>query len=187
MSIFNTKTHYGVVSIVLHWTMACLIIGLFVLGQYMVTLDYYDSWYHSAPWWHKSFALIVFILLLIRLLWRWFNRLPEPLSGYKRWEIIVGKIVHSAFYIVIFITCISGYFVSTATGASIDFFSWVDVSAIMTLSETQAEFAAKSHELMNELLAVLFSVHVIAAVKHHLINNDITLIRMLKTNIKKEI
>lgn len=186
MSISNTKTHYGVISIVLHWIMACLIIGLFVLGQYMVTLDYYDSWYHSAPWWHKSFALIVFILLLIRLSWRWFHRLPEPLAGYKHWEIIIAKKVHIAFYIVIFVTCISGYFISSATGASIEFFNWFDIPALMTLSEIQAEIAAKSHELMTELLASLLLVHVIAALKHHFINKDITLIRMLKTNTKKE-
>lgn len=181
MSITNSKTHYGILSIVLHWVMASLIIGLFILGQYMVDLDYYDPWYQAAPWWHKSLGMSVFVLLLIRLLWRWKNVRPEALPSYKSWEIKTAKIVHILFYIAILLACMSGYFISSAKGVSIVFFGWFDIPAIIKLNENQAAFMADIHELMTQILAILFFVHVTAALKHHFINKDATLVRMLKT------
>ena len=112
----NTTMHYGIIAMLLHWLMAVLIIALFILGQYMVELDYYDSWYQLAPWWHKSFGFIVFILLVIRIAWRllfWIDvkTIPEPLiSQYlgKIWAIKIVEIVHASFYLLLF-TKVSGF------------------------------------------------------------------------------
>ena len=60
----NSSTCYGLVSVFLHWSMTLLIIGLFALGLWMVTLDYYDVWYHDAPQLHKSLGLLVAALWL---------------------------------------------------------------------------------------------------------------------------
>ena len=173
-------------AILLHWIMAIIIIGLFILGEYMVDLDYYNPWYQLAPWWHKSFALFIFILLVIRLVWKLINISPEPLSSYKVWEIKIAKLVHALFYVVLFITCLSGYFISTAKGVNVDFFSWFKVPSMVSLNETQAEFAGDVHEITTRGLLLLFILHTTAALKHHFINKDITLIRMLKPkgNIK---
>jgi cytochrome b561 len=164
--------------------MAIIIIGLFVLGEYMVDLDYYDQWYQLAPWWHKSFGLSIFMLLVIRLVWKLTNITPESLASYKSWEIKSSKIVHTLFYVLLFITCISGYFISTAKGVSFDFFNMFKVPSIIILSETQAEQAGNIHEIATYGLLVLFILHFFAALKHHFINKDKTLIRMLKPIIK---
>ena len=68
MNILNTKNNFGIVSILIHWIMAIIIVGLFVIGKTMIDLDYYDANYHVYPWWHKSFGLlIVFINFQIDL------------------------------------------------------------------------------------------------------------------------
>ncbi len=180
MLIKNTITSYGLVAILLHWIMAFIIIGLFILGEYMVDLDYYNQWYQLAPWWHKSFGMSIFILLVIRLAWKLITITPESLPSYKTWEIKIAKLVHVLFYVLLFITCLSGYFISTAKGVSFDFFSWFKVPSIISLSETQAELAGNIHEITTHGLLVLFILHVFAALKHHFINKDMTLIRMLK-------
>lgn len=184
--IRNNKTRYGLVTILLHWIMAILITGLFVLGEYMVDLDYYDQWYHVAPWWHKSIGVCVFILLLVRLYWRYSNISPESLRTYKVWEIIIAKAVHFLFYVLLLIICISGYFVSTAKGVGIEVFGWFDVPPATKLSDAQADIMGKTHEITTYALIVLLILHVVATFKHHFFNRDITLVRMLNPMKPKE-
>ncbi|MCW8928957.1 MAG: cytochrome b [Gammaproteobacteria bacterium] len=188
MLLKNTRTRYGIITILLHWIMAILIIGLFFLGQYMVDLDYYDSWYQLAPWWHKGFGFVVFIFLLIRFFWRIINIKPDPLLNEQKDRILqtIAEIVHKIFYILLVIICLSGYFISTAKGVSIEIFGWFNFPSIMTLTETQAELTAKVHEISTQILIALVLVHALAALKHHFINRDKTLVRILKTIASKE-
>ena len=179
INIKNTESNYGLISVLLHWIMAIVIIGLFFLGQYMADLDYYHQWYHQAPWWHKSVGVSLFGLLLIRLFWRFIEITPQPLESYTNLEINIAKFVHRLFYLLILITCISGYFISTAKGSGIEIYGWFEIPSIMSISEAQAENAAKVHEIATWLIVTFFILHVAAALKHHLIDKDNTLGRML--------
>ncbi len=187
MKITNSKQGYGIVSILLHWLMAILIVGLFVLGVYMVDLDYYSKWYNAAPWWHKSVGMMVFALLVFRLIWAFSNHHPVPLESYKSWEIKAAKVTHYSFYILLLIISISGYLISTAKGAAIELFNWVDVPAIVSFSKQQADIAGEVHEVAAYVMAFLFLLHVCATFKHHFFDKDITLIRILKPVKPKEI
>lgn len=180
MQFSNTKNSYGLISILLHWLMAVLIIGLFALGEYMVDLDYYSKWYNAAPWWHKSIGLLVFSLLLFRVIWVISNIRPVPLDSYKSWEIKIAKLTHYLFYILLFMICISGYLISTAKGAAIEFFNFIDVPAIMSFSKQQADIAGEIHEIAAYVMAFLFLLHVCATFKHHILDKDSTLDRILK-------
>ena len=181
----ETNKNYGITVILLHWIMAVLVIGLFFLGKYMVDLDYYDAWYNSAPWWHKSVGIVVFLLLLIRLSWRLIDKLPPPLASYKRWEIKAAKITHLLFYLFLLITCFSGYFISTAKGSGIEVFGGFEIPAIFSLNETNAEISGEVHEVATHVLVILFLLHVSATLKHHFIDRDETLVRII--NPKKSI
>lgn len=170
---------YGLLTIFLHWFMAIIIVGLFFLGEYMVDLDYYDQWYHQAPWWHKSIGISLFVLLIIRLVLKLSNENPEPLATNKKWEITLAKITHLLFYFLLLAICTSGYFVATAKGAGIDVFSWFEIPAMMELSEKQTDLSGNIHEVTTHILVILFLLHTIAAIKHHFINHDRTLTRMI--------
>lgn len=83
---------YGLISIVLHWSMAIVFIELFILEKYMVDLDYYSRWYQTTPDFHRSIGVLVSLLMLLLLmLFRWgrrrYNRHPD-MRG-KRWEKIL--------------------------------------------------------------------------------------------------
>ena len=79
----NDTRQYGLGSIALHWGMALIIIGMYPLGLYIETLDYYDPAYRTVPHWHKSIGLILFSLLMLRMLWRTVNIQPMPLEQAK--------------------------------------------------------------------------------------------------------
>jgi cytochrome b561 len=77
----------------------------------------------------------------------------------------------------------SGYFIATAKGKGIEFFTFFKVPAITeALAEERADLIGNAHELMAILLAVLVVLHALAAVKHHFIDKDETLNRMIKRN-----
>ena len=66
----NSPTNYGLTSIALHWLVALAVFGLFGLGFWMVGLTYYSSWYRTAPDLHKSIGVMLFMVMVLRVLWR---------------------------------------------------------------------------------------------------------------------
>ena len=80
----------------------------------------------------------------------------------------------------------SGYFITTAKGASIDLFGWFNIPALGSLDKSQAELSGEVHEIAAYVMLLLFLLHVCATVKHHFFDKDATLIRILKPINKKE-
>jgi len=174
----SDKTSWSVSAIVFHWGMAVLIIGLFVLGDYMVELDYYDSWYQSAPFWHKSFGMLIVVLLFVRLGLRLYSNRPEELVTNEV-ERFAARCVHWLLYALMLVICLSGYLISTANGQGVSFFAWFDVGALPQLIENQEDIAGDWHRWLAYALMGLTAIHAMAALKHHFIDHDATLTRML--------
>jgi len=176
----NTRQCFGLVSITLHWLMAVLLISLFVMGLYMTSLDYYDPLYHRLPWWHKSLGLLTVFLLIVRFIWKLLNTAPEPLETHKTWEIFIAHLLQQVFYVLIALIGVAGYLISTSKGKSIDFFNGFEVPAIIgDVEESTADLFGSAHEMLAYVLAALVLLHAAAAVKHHFIDKDKTLKRML--------
>lgn len=182
IKIRNSENSYGVVTIVLHWLMAIIIIGLFVLGKYMMSLDYYDPFYHTGPVWHKSLGLLIAFLLIFRLFWKFSNPKVSSVKTHKNYEIVLALIIKNLLYLLIFICCMSGLLISMAEGAGVAFFNIFDVPAIISYGSKQADIAGDVHEISTFLLILLSSMHMIAALKHHFIDKDNTLKRMFYSN-----
>ena len=179
MSITNTASSYGWVSIAIHWVMAAAIFFMFGLGLYMVELSYYDAWYKGSLSLHKSIGLVLFFVLLFRITWRVIHVAPATIS-HKRWEVWVAHITHLALYVFILLILISGYLISTADGRGIDVFGLFDMPALPFSIDNQESIAGDIHEILAWSLIALVTVHAGAALKHHFIERDKTLIRILK-------
>ncbi|KTG16341.1 MULTISPECIES: cytochrome b [unclassified Guyparkeria] len=174
----NTAAGYGVVSIAAHWLIAGGVIGLFALGWWMVDLTYYDPWYRQAPSIHKAVGVLLFILLVGRLAWRWGNPRPRPLG--RPLERRLARLVHGLFYLLLFAVMIAGYLISTADGSSIDVFGLFAVPATLSDLPNQEDIAGNIHRWLAWTVMGLTVVHASAAFKHHLIDRDRTLVRMLR-------
>jgi cytochrome b561 len=175
----NTKDQFGCITIGLHWLVALTVYMLFALGLWMVTLGYYDSWYHQAPEIHKSIGCILFAVMLFRVIWRFISPPPKPLSSYSRFTRVSAILVHLMLYIVLFCIIFSGYLISTADGQSVNVFGLFTVPAILMGLPDQADTAGTVHFYLAWAVVVLSLLHGLAAIKHHFIDGDITLKRML--------
>jgi cytochrome b561 len=162
-----------------HWLSALLILGLFGLGVWMRTLGYYDSWYQTGPEIHKAIGILTAVLIIARLMWRVKTDTPKPLSSHKYWEVMLSHLVHRIMYGFIFVILISGYLISTADNRGIDVFGLFEVPAIITAFEKQEDIAGLIHEWVAYGLIALVTLHVAGALKHHFIDKDSTLKRML--------
>ena len=107
MSFTNTPERYGVISAALHWISAIIVYGMFALGLWMVTLSYYDGWYHKAPELHKSIGILLMMGLVIRVLWRVISPPPGPLPSYSPMTRLAAKAGHLALYLLLFAIGIS--------------------------------------------------------------------------------
>lgn len=182
----NTNSNYGYVSIFFHWLSALSIFGLFGLGYYMVDLTYYHSWYKTAPELHKSIGIVFFTLMIFRLVWRYKQVAPRHLTSHSSLEKKAGKAIHSLLYCLIFIIMIAGYLISTADGRGIEVFEFITIPAFGSLIENQEDIAGLVHKWLAYLLIALAILHALAALKHHFIDKDNTLNRMIGKRQKTE-
>ncbi|MDQ6982812.1 MAG: cytochrome b/b6 domain-containing protein, partial [Mariprofundus sp.] len=115
------------------------------------------------------------------------NTRPELMGAW--WEQVVALSVHRLHYVLMFTVLISGYLIPTAEGVGVDVFGWFTVPATLTFDKQQADLIGndlignnligKIHWASAWAMMGLAGLHSGAALKHHLIDKDITLLRML--------
>ncbi|OLQ84926.1 cytochrome b [Vibrio ponticus] len=169
--------NYNIVARAIHWVSAIVVIGMFAVGLWMVDLSYYSEWYRTAPHWHKSIGLLLAILTLIRLVWKGVT--PSPKVEGNAFEKIAAKLVHGLMYVVLLVLFVSGYLISTEDGRAIDVFDWFSVPGLGALFEGQADIAGEIHFYAAWTLILMAAVHALAAIKHHVIDKDNTLRKMI--------
>lgn len=172
----DNESGYGVVSRVLHWAIALAIFGLFALGWWMVELDYASPYYNAAPAWHEAIGILVLVAMALRVGWRIGN--PKPHSDFlSPFERVVSRLVHWAFYVLIFAVLISGYLISTADGRAIDLFFGLQMPSLIEIQGIES-LSGKLHRLLSYAIMVLAGLHTGAALKHHFVDRDQTMTRM---------
>lgn len=173
---------WGLILIFIHWITAFCVIGLFALGWWMTELDYYSKWYRTAPFIHKSIGILLIFLTIFRLIYRLVNTTPKPLGYHKEIEIKIAHIVHKSIYALLFTVLISGYLISTADGRAISVFNIFEIPALPWSIKNQEDIAGDIHFWVACFLVGLASLHALAALKHHFIDKDNTLRRMIGKN-----
>ncbi|WNW12278.1 cytochrome b [Pseudomonas sp. DTU_2021_1001937_2_SI_NGA_ILE_001] len=182
MQLRNSASRYGLVSRVLHWGVALTVFGLFGLGLWMVGLDYYDSWRKAGPDLHKSIGLVLFAAMLVRVIWRFVSPPPPPLASYSQLTRIGAAFGHLFLYVGLFAVMTAGYLISTADGVGIPVFGLFEVPALVSGLPQQAELAGQIHLYLAWAIVIFAVLHGLAALKHHFIDRDVTLKRMLGRN-----
>jgi cytochrome b561 len=176
--LFNFSSHYGWVSIILHWSMALLLVGMYLLGDYMVDLDYYDDWYHKAPAFHKSIGVVLGLALIFRIVWNYAQCKPIPYED-NLILITLAKLAHLAIYVLIVLLLISGYLISTAKGQGINVFYLFELPALLANNSARGEIAGNIHATTGIIFILIVVLHAIAGFIHHFVFKDRTLTRIL--------
>ncbi|WP_026069508.1 cytochrome b [Legionella tunisiensis] len=176
MRIKNTTDKYGVVAISLHWILAILMIGLLILGIYMVELPV-SLQKLKLYGWHKEYGFLVLALAIIRIIWRFANTTPH--LSIPAWEEFAARAVHWAFYGFMFALPITGWLITSAAGLPASFFGLFTLPNLIAPNEELRLLFQEIHEWLGYTLIAFIALHVAAALKHHFIDKDDVLRRML--------
>ncbi|MCL9685707.1 cytochrome b [Legionella maioricensis] len=176
MQIKNSKTRFGIVAISLHWIVAILIIGLLAEGLYMVDLPI-NLQKLKLYGWHKEFGLSVLFLAIFRIIWRLGNQMPELELPWL--EKLAARSMHWAFYIFMFAMPITGWLITSAAGLPASFFGLFTLPNLVAADEHNRLLFQWVHEWLGYALIAAIALHTAAALKHHFINKDDILRRML--------
>lgn len=179
-------TRYHAVAMILHWLIGLLIIGNLGLGLLLddIPNDLKFQFYQL----HKSIGITVLALTLLRIVWRFVSPAPALPLSLKPLEIWSVRIIHFLFYILMLAIPLSGWALVSASPKSIPtilfgilplpampFFDGVtDQNARKVISDTISE----QHEWLAYTMIALLVLHIGAALRHHWMLNDETLLRM---------
>jgi cytochrome b561 len=174
----NTAGRYGSVSIGLHWLTLALLIGVYACIN---LTDLYAK--GSAPRealkdWHFMLGLTVLVLVALRLLNRLVGGNPAVVPPLPLWQHRLASATHVALYVLMIIMPILGWLTLSAAGKPIPFFG-VQLPALLAENKNLAGQLKEVHETIGTVGYVLIGAHAVAALFHHLVTRDNTLVRML--------
>ncbi len=176
MRIKNSETHYGAIAIILHWIMAILLIGLLAFGLYMVSLPISLEKLKLYGW-HKEYGILALMLVVVRSIWRVTNIIPR--LSLPLWEKIAARTVHWSFYGFMFAMPITGWLITSAAGLPASFFGWFVLPNLISPNPDLMNLFQEIHKWLGYGLIATITLHFCAALKHHFINKDDILRRML--------
>ena len=180
----NTDERYGAVAKSFHWLIALLVIVMICVGLYMTGLDISPQKLQLYAL-HKSIGVTILFLVALRLLWRLTNGVPIPLPNHKKWEKQLARVIHGLLYTALLAMPLSGWIMSSAKGFSVSVFALFTLPDLIRPDDRIAKLAVEFHELAAYTLIGMVALHVAGAMKHHLIDRDDTLRRMLPAMSRK--
>ncbi len=158
--------------------MALLIFGLLALGFYMhdLPLSPEKLQYYS---WHKWAGVTVFFLAWLRLAWRVGHSPPALPAAMPRLLQLAAHGAHGLLYVLMLAIPLSGWLMSSAKGFQTVWFGVLPLPDLVSKDKELGVLLAQVHFSLNLLLVVLLAGHIGAALKHHLVDKDDILRRML--------
>lgn len=176
----NTHQRYGIVAIMLHWLMACMLIALVALGLYMVSLPDagFDKKKITLILLHKEYGILALALVAFRLAWRVGNLLPALVENLPDWQKISARFVHLSFYGLMFALPCTGWLMSSAAGIPVYFFGW-SLPDFIAYNEHLFRTLIAIHQWLSYALIACLLLHAGAALRHHFMLGDDTLKKML--------
>jgi cytochrome b561 len=186
---FSCRHRYSGVAITLHWAIAAAILALLGSGLWMtdaIKAPETQATAFAAYQWHKSLGLTVLTLSLLRLVWRLFNPPPPLPQGMGLLARMFAHGTHATFYVLMIGMPLIGWAMVSASVFGLPtivfgLFEWPHIPMLASLEDkVPVEVALKAaHRTGAYLMIALLILHVAAALKHHFVDRDHVLARML--------
>lgn len=174
----NPSTRYTTMAMALHWLTALLIFVAFPLGIYMHEMALSPLKLQLASY-HKWLGVTIFMLTVARLVWRATHTPPPLPETIPQWQQRAAHGLHSLLYVLLLAIPLTGWLMSSAKGFSVVYLGLVQLPDLVGKDKALGDLLAEVHEMLNFGLFLLVGMHIAAALKHHFIEHDDTLRRML--------
>ena len=164
MHVKNTLTEYGIISKLLHWLSAILLLIQIPLGFYLVDLDFGEERL-SIENIHILIGLSIFYIVIIRLLIKILNPTPKLDPSIFKGQKFIAKLNHILLYVAILSITISGILKKLFNGETlVIFFKEIRFQDNFFLADQFYNI----HILSNYTILGLISLHILAVIVHKL-------------------
>jgi cytochrome b561 len=170
---------YTSTAIALHWLIALLIVCGFSLGWVMTDIPGFTPTKLKYFSWHKWIGVTVFALVIVRILWRATHAAPPLPSHMPTWQRGLAHLTHVLLYLLMVAIPVSGYLYSSAANVPVVYLGLVPLPRLIAPDAHLKEVLKSVHITLNYTLLALFVLHVLAALKHQLLDRDGLLSRMI--------
>lgn len=171
-------SRYGRASIALHWLMLLLIVAVYAC------IELRELWPKGSPpreaikTWHFMLGLTVFALVWVRLVARLVGGTPPIQPAPPAWQQWTARAVHGLLYLLMIGMPLGGWTLLSAAGKPIPFYG-LELPPLVAPDKALAEIIKEIHETVGTVGYVLIGVHTVAALFHHYLQRDDTLLRMM--------
>ena len=162
---------YTYPAMVFHWLLAILIIASFSFGLYMVELPFSPARIKQYNW-HKWAGITILTLSAARLLWRLTHRPPALDAAIPGWQKKTSQATHLLLYVLFFAAPLAGWAYSSAAGFPVVYLGLIALPDLVSANPELAAALKLTHRTLVYSLAALVSLHILAALKHHIIDRD---------------
>jgi len=176
--IRNTPASWGTPAKLLHWVAAALVLVQVALGWAAVT-------WHLSPTkldlfiWHKSIGMLILALMVMRLAWRYVNITPSLPADMRPLERRAAQESHFLLYLLMLLMPLTGWIVNSAANVPFRMFWLVPLPAVVEPDKAMADTLAHIHFVLFAVFSLLLLIHIGAALRHHFLNRNDVLVRML--------
>lgn len=169
---------YSALAVALHWlTLLLLIAGFTIIWSLPDKLSTPNDFQMLGL--HKSIGLTILGLTLLRLIWRASHPAPALPMSMPGWQRRLAGLSHLLLYLLLFAIPLAGWAMSSAGGHPVSWLGLVTLPSLLAKNKPLAHELHFVHQLLAITLLVIVGFHVLAALKHHFIDRDPVLRRML--------
>ncbi len=179
MALSKTDTRWGTVSKFLHWTAAGIILIQFITGflRYFKIVSP-DTWAQFYTYWHMPAGLVVLVLVFFRLAWRFSQPHPELPDRMRWWERLAANGVHTYLSVGMILMPLTGWIGFNALKIEVNPFG-INLPHLFWDIRPLSFIMADIHLYISIGLVGVVLLQVVGALKHHFMDRDDTLHRMM--------
>lgn len=180
MALKDTATGYGWISIALHWVTAVVIVYLLFIGSSISGLAGEARDEMVAR--HTSVAIASYLLLVARVVWRFYYGHPQPTTEQRGWAFTLGKWTHMSMLVALVVQIVTGPIMQWSYGRPIVVYDWLTIPSPIEASFGLASFLHSVHATSAAFIFATVLLHIGGVYKHTAFNQDGTLAKMLVAN-----
>lgn len=170
---------YNKLSIGLHWLMVLLFVAVYATIECRTFFERGTDMRNGLKHWHFMLGLTIFALAWLRLVVSVIKPAPPIVPNPPAWQRVGARLMHALMYVLMLAMPLAGWLILSGEGKPIPFFG-LELPPLMGPNEDLAYEIEELHELVGKIGYVLIGLHALAALVHHYVIKDNTLVRMLK-------
>ena len=169
---------YTATAIGLHWIVFLAVLCGWLLGQYVSGLQFSPQKLRYVSY-HKWLGVTVFLLVLVRVAWRCYRPAPPLPGSISLLQRRLAVAVHGMLYALLLVIPLTGWLYSSAAGVPTVWLGIVQLPDLLEKDKALADTIRQVHAYLNWMLLALVAGHAAFALKHHFVDRDDVLARMI--------